>query len=39
MLAVEAANDGATRLYRDHGFEPSVEWPHWVLPTTPPSVG
>lgn len=32
-LTVEAANDGATRLYRDHGFEPTVEWPHWILPT------
>jgi mycothiol synthase len=31
-LTVEAANDGATRLYRDHGFEPTVEWPHWLLP-------
>lgn len=31
-LTVEAANDGATRLYRDHGFEPTVEWPHWILP-------
>jgi mycothiol synthase len=31
-LAVEAANERATRLYRGHGFEPAVEWPHWVLP-------
>jgi len=31
-LTVEAANDAATRLYRDAGFEPAVEWPHWVLP-------
>ena len=31
-LTVEAANDAATRLYRDAGFEPTVEWPHWVLP-------
>ncbi len=31
-LSVEAANDRATRLYRAHGFEPAIEWPHWVLP-------
>lgn len=31
-LSVEAANDRATALYRAHGFEPAVEWPHWVLP-------
>jgi mycothiol synthase len=31
-LSVEAANERATNLYRAHGFEPSVEWPHWVLP-------
>lgn len=31
-LAVEALNDGATRLYRNAGFVPTVEWPHWVLP-------
>jgi mycothiol synthase len=31
-LSVEAANDRATRLYRAHGFEPDIEWPHWVLP-------
>ena len=30
-LTVEAANDAATRLYRDAGFIPTVEWPHWVL--------
>ena len=23
----------ATNLYRSHGFEPAIEWPHWVLPT------
>jgi ribosomal protein S18 acetylase RimI-like enzyme len=28
VLAVEAANDRATRLYRAHGFEPIIEWPH-----------
>ncbi len=32
VLAVEAANDRATRLYRSHGFKPIIEWPHWVLP-------
>lgn len=32
-LAVEAANDRALGLYRRNGFEPAVEWPHWVLPT------
>jgi mycothiol synthase len=31
-LSVEAANDRATALYRAHGFEPSIEWPHWVVP-------
>lgn len=31
-LSVEAANDRATGLYRAHGFEPDIEWPHWVLP-------
>ncbi len=31
-LSVEAANDRATALYRAHGFEPSIEWPHWVKP-------
>jgi mycothiol synthase len=31
-LSVEAANERATNLYRSHGFEPRVEWPHWVLP-------
>jgi mycothiol synthase len=31
-LSVEAANDRATALYRAHGFEPEIEWPHWVLP-------
>ena len=32
-LSVEAANDRATALYRAHGFEPAIEWPHWVMPT------
>jgi mycothiol synthase len=31
-LSVEAANERATTLYRAHGFEPAIEWPHWVLP-------
>lgn len=30
-LSVEAANDRATALYRAHGFEPAIEWPHWVI--------
>lgn len=32
VLAVEAANERATALYRSHGFEPIIEWPHWELP-------
>jgi mycothiol synthase len=31
-LTVEDANDGATELYQRHGFEATVEWPHWSLP-------
>jgi mycothiol synthase len=31
-LAVEAANDRALGLYRRNGFEPAVEWPHWIRP-------
>jgi mycothiol synthase len=31
-LSVEAGNVRATGLYRAHGFEPEIEWPHWVLP-------
>jgi mycothiol synthase len=31
-LAVEARNARALELYRSEGFEPDVEWPHWVLP-------
>jgi mycothiol synthase len=30
-LSVEAANERATTLYRAHGFEPAIEWPHWVI--------
>lgn len=33
-LSVEASNERATTLYRAHGFEPAIEWPHWVLPTS-----
>lgn len=33
-LAVEASNERATALYRAHGFEPAIEWPHWVMPVT-----
>lgn len=36
-LAVEAENDRALGLYRRNGFEPAVEWPHWVLPTRVPA--
>ena len=36
-LSVEAANDGATQLYRGHGFEAAVEWPHWTLPVDQPA--
>ena len=38
VLAVEADNDRATALYREHGFEPAIEWPHWVLPVAAASV-
>lgn len=31
-LAVEAANERATLLYRRHGFEPTVEWPRYLAP-------
>lgn len=31
-LSVEATNERATALYRAHGFEPAIEWPHWILP-------
>jgi mycothiol synthase len=30
-LGVEAENEGALGLYRATGFEPQVEWPHWVI--------
>jgi mycothiol synthase len=32
-LNVEAANDRALGLYRQAGFTPEVEWPHFALPT------
>jgi mycothiol synthase len=32
VLSVEAENDRAVELYRRHGFEPVVEWPHWTIP-------
>ncbi|MCI0585090.1 MAG: GNAT family N-acetyltransferase [Chloroflexi bacterium] len=35
-LAVEAANDRALGLYLRNGFEPAIEWPHWVLPVDAP---
>lgn len=31
-LQAEATNERALGLYRREGFEPVVEWPHWVLP-------
>jgi mycothiol synthase len=33
-LAVEAANDHATELYRRHAFRPTIEWPQRTRPTT-----
>ncbi|MEO7665098.1 MAG: GNAT family N-acetyltransferase [Candidatus Limnocylindrales bacterium] len=35
-LAVEAANERALGLYNRNGFEPAIEWPHWVLPVRTP---
>ena len=32
QLSVEAENERALGLYRRAGFEPLVEWPHWVRP-------
>ncbi len=37
-LTVEARNERALELYRQEGFEATVEWPHWVVPATPPEV-
>lgn len=31
-LTVEAENERALGLYRRNGFEPLVEWPHWIIP-------
>ncbi len=31
-LRVEGSNERATKLYRDHGFVPLTEWPHWAVP-------
>ncbi len=33
-LSVEARNARALELYRQEGFEATVEWPHWVVPAT-----
>jgi mycothiol synthase len=33
QLAVEARNERALGLYRRTGFEPSIEWPHWIHET------
>jgi mycothiol synthase len=35
QLAVEALNDRALELYRRHGFEATIEWPHWGLAVPP----
>jgi mycothiol synthase len=32
-LSVEALNETATRIYRAAGFVPTIEWPHYVLPS------
>jgi ribosomal protein S18 acetylase RimI-like enzyme len=29
-LSVEALNERALGLYRTDGFEPTIEWPHWI---------
>ncbi len=31
ILAVEGENEGAIALYRSLGFQPEVEWPHWIV--------
>lgn len=38
-LSVETLNERALELYRRHGFETVIEWPHYVLPVEPPSSG
>jgi mycothiol synthase len=30
-LSAEASNERATRIYRDAGFRPTIEWPHYVV--------
>jgi mycothiol synthase len=37
-LSVEARNERALELYRQEGFGAAVEWPHWVVPATPPEL-
>lgn len=32
-LAVEALNERALGIYRRDGFEPTIEWPHWIRVT------
>jgi mycothiol synthase len=32
-LAVEAMNERALGIYRRAGFEPAIEWPHWIIET------
>ena len=32
-LAVEARNERALGIYRRDGFEPVIEWPHWIRET------
>lgn len=32
-LAVEALNERALGIYRREGFEPAIEWPHWIRET------
>ena len=31
-LSVEAPTSAPPRCTARHGFEPAIEWPHWVLP-------
>jgi mycothiol synthase len=32
-LSVETLNERALALYRREGFEPTIEWPHWIRET------
>ncbi len=32
-LSVEALNERALGIYRRDGFEPTIEWPHWIRST------